>query len=69
MQSAVQSAQASQQIACESLDDVRRLIRVFLERGVGIVRPEDDDDEPIESHFGAYLKMIDVLGPNADDML
>jgi Morc6 ribosomal protein S5 domain 2-like/CW-type Zinc Finger len=64
-----QRAHASEQIACDSLDRVRRLIRVFLERGVGIVRPEEDDDEPIESHFGAYLKMIDVLGANAEGFM
>lgn len=59
-------ARAEQAIACEQLDGVRRLIRVFLERGVGIVRPEDDEDEPIESHFSSYLRMIDCLDPNSD---
>lgn len=59
-------ARAEQMLACEQLDGVRRLIRVFLERGVGIVRPEDDEDEPIESHFSAYLRMIDVLHGNAE---
>lgn len=59
-------ARADRNVACDRLDNVRRLIRLFLERGVGVIRPNDDEDEPIESHFGAYLQMIDVLPGNAD---
>lgn len=57
----IECAQASQQIACEGLEHARRLIRVFLELGVGMIQGEEDDDEPIESIFRDYLLMVEIL--------
>lgn len=59
-------AQACEGLAIEQLHEARKLIRMFLERGVGIVRPDDDEDEPIENHFKSYLRMIDVLQGSAE---
>lgn len=56
----LENFRVSQQIACESLQKVRRLVHVFLEQVVGVLRT-DDEDEPVENQLEEYLRVLDVL--------
>lgn len=59
---ALQASRASEEIACASLEKLRRLVRTFLDEAVGMVNL-DEEDKPIEKHLEEYLHLIDVLPP------